>query len=89
MQPVYYAQQSALARLVTFFETLTPQTLTRLEPVYGADARFRDPFNDVLGHAPPSAVACISFISSLLNVSYTPHVAISYKLVTRRNINAR
>jgi hypothetical protein len=55
MQSEYYAQQSALARLVTFFETLTPQTLTRLELVYGADARFRDPFNDVLGHAPPSA----------------------------------
>jgi steroid delta-isomerase len=42
---------SALARLVTFFETLTPQTVAQLKQVYAADAHFRDPFNDVQGHA--------------------------------------
>ncbi|MFS2006722.1 nuclear transport factor 2 family protein [Duganella sp. CT11-25] len=42
---------SALARLTAFFEALTPQTLPQLAQVYAADARFKDPFNDVQGHA--------------------------------------
>ena len=43
--------QTALERLATFFETLTPQTVPQLAQVYAADARFKDPFNDVQGHA--------------------------------------
>jgi hypothetical protein len=43
--------QAALERLATFFETLAPHTLPQLAQVYAADARFKDPFNDVLGHA--------------------------------------
>jgi hypothetical protein len=42
---------AALERLATFFETLTPQTVPRLAQVYAADARFKDPFNEVQGHA--------------------------------------
>ena len=38
-----------VARVIAFFETLTPQTLAQLEQVYAADARFKDPFNDVRG----------------------------------------
>jgi hypothetical protein len=37
---------------VRFFETLTPASLHALETVYAADARFKDPFNDVHGLAP-------------------------------------
>jgi hypothetical protein len=37
---------------VRFFETLTPASLHALETVYAADARFKDPFNDVNGLAP-------------------------------------
>jgi ketosteroid isomerase-like protein len=37
--------------LVSFFETLTPQSLERLGDFYASDARFKDPFNDVQGVA--------------------------------------
>jgi steroid Delta-isomerase len=38
-----------LPKLVRFFEQLSPQDLPRLGEVYAADARFKDPFNDVQG----------------------------------------
>jgi len=38
-----------VARVIAFFETLTPNTLDQLPQVYAADARFKDPFNDVRG----------------------------------------
>lgn len=38
-----------VARVVAFYETLAPHTLDQLEQVYAADARFKDPFNDVRG----------------------------------------
>jgi steroid Delta-isomerase len=37
------------ARVVGFYEALTPQTLVRLDTVYAEGARFIDPFNDVTG----------------------------------------
>jgi ketosteroid isomerase-like protein len=36
-------------RVVVFFEALVPADLRRLGDIYGADARFKDPFNDVQG----------------------------------------
>jgi steroid Delta-isomerase len=36
-------------RLVHLFETLAPADLDALARVYAADARFKDPFNDVRG----------------------------------------
>lgn len=38
-----------VTRVVAFFETLTPASLARLPALYAADARFKDPFNDVRG----------------------------------------
>ena len=35
--------------LATFFETLTPQSVSQLHTLYGAQARFKDPFNEVQG----------------------------------------
>ena len=35
--------------LVDFFESVSPETLVRIGDLYGADARFKDPFNDVKG----------------------------------------
>ena len=35
--------------VVHYFETLTPQSLTDLPRHYAADARFKDPFNEVQG----------------------------------------
>jgi len=40
-----------LARLVRFFETISPETLDQLPAIYAADARFKDPFNEVQGLA--------------------------------------
>ncbi len=39
----------ALRRLVEFWETLTPESVDRLERAYTEDAYFRDPFNEVTG----------------------------------------
>lgn len=38
-----------LRRLVSWYETLSPATLADLADFYAADARFKDPFNDVTG----------------------------------------
>ena len=40
-----------VARTVAFFEQLTPADLVRLGEIYAADARFKDPFNEVQGVA--------------------------------------
>jgi steroid Delta-isomerase len=41
--------RAALARLIPWFESLTPQSLQRLGDFYATDARFKDPFNEVRG----------------------------------------
>jgi ketosteroid isomerase-like protein len=38
-----------LRRLIDFFETLAPASLPNIGRIYAADARFRDPFNEVHG----------------------------------------
>ena len=43
------SQQAAAARLVEFFETLTPASLERLDDFYSPRAYFKDPFNEVRG----------------------------------------
>ncbi|MCX7292423.1 nuclear transport factor 2 family protein [Janthinobacterium sp.] len=43
--------EGALARLVAFYEQLSLASLAQLGAVYAPDARFKDPFNDVVGHA--------------------------------------
>ncbi len=40
---------SSIATIVHFFETLSPAQLERLDELYAADARFKDPFNEVQG----------------------------------------
>jgi len=39
------------ARVVDFFETLTPASLEQLETIYAPQAYFKDPFNEVHGIA--------------------------------------
>ena len=41
----------ALARVARFYETLEPGTVADVRTVYAQDALFKDPFNDVRGHA--------------------------------------
>ena len=38
-----------VARLVAYFEGLSPQSMAQLGQHYAAQARFKDPFNDVTG----------------------------------------
>ena len=38
-----------VARVVAFFESLTPDSVGQLDEIYGHGARFVDPFNDVQG----------------------------------------
>jgi len=38
-----------VARVVALFERLTPADVARLGEFYASDARFKDPFNDVVG----------------------------------------
>ena len=40
-----------VARVVAFFEALTPADVARLHELYRDDARFKDPFNEVQGVA--------------------------------------
>jgi steroid Delta-isomerase len=38
-----------IEELVSFFETVSPETVSRIGGLYASDARFKDPFNDVQG----------------------------------------
>ncbi len=49
-------QQDAIDRFVRYFEQLQPADVARLDQYYAADARFKDPFNDVRG---VPAIECI------------------------------
>ncbi len=41
--------RQATDNLATFFETLSPQSVAKLHTIYDAQARFKDPFNEVQG----------------------------------------
>lgn len=43
------AHREAIARIATYFETLTPQSVGQIGDFYTGDARFKDPFNEVQG----------------------------------------
>lgn len=40
---------AGLARVIDFFETLSPASIARLGAIYTDDAYFKDPFNEVRG----------------------------------------
>ena len=42
-------KREAAQNLATFFETLSPQSVAQLHTIYDAQARFKDPFNEVQG----------------------------------------
>ena len=41
--------RQATQQLAAFFETLSPQSVSQLHTIYDAQARFKDPFNEVQG----------------------------------------
>jgi limonene-1,2-epoxide hydrolase len=43
------ASDPRIARIVHFFETLSPQAVAQMDAIYAADAYFKDPFNEVRG----------------------------------------
>ena len=42
-------RSAPLARLIDYWQTLTPSTVNAITAIYAADAYFRDPFNEVTG----------------------------------------
>jgi steroid delta-isomerase len=46
----------AVARVVRFYENLTPQDAALIGELYASDAYFRDPFNEVRGIGPIRAI---------------------------------
>ncbi len=63
-------------QLATFFETLSPQSVAQLHTIYDAQARFKDPFNEVQG---------LSEIEQIFQHMYValdqPHFVITGQLV--------
>jgi len=55
--------QEAVARMVEFFEQITPASVDRMAEIYAPQARFKDPFNDVQGLAAISAIFSHMFVA--------------------------
>lgn len=47
--PAHDGHDDRLRRVVEFYEGIAPANLGRIDEVYAADARFKDPFNEVQG----------------------------------------
>jgi steroid Delta-isomerase len=45
----HIASDPRIQRIVTFFESLTPQAVVQMGELYISDAYFKDPFNEVYG----------------------------------------
>ena len=56
-------QAPDVARVVAFFESLTPQSAAQMGAVYDRSARFVDPFNDVQGLAAVEAIFQHMFVA--------------------------
>jgi steroid Delta-isomerase len=67
---------SALDNIVTYFETITPETVARANDLYTPDAYFKDPFNEVRG---------VKHIEHIFNHMYTavdkPRFVITSRIV--------
>ena len=66
----------AIERLVQFFEQLQPQDLPRLPALYAADARFKDPFNEVQGLA-----AIERIFAHMFDTLDSPHFIVTERIV--------
>lgn len=69
----------ALAGIVRFYETLAPDTLDQLAGLYAADARFKDPFNDVVGLA-----AIAGIFRHMFDTVEAPRFEVTTRLLTGR-----
>jgi hypothetical protein len=71
--------RAALAGIVRFYETLAPDTLDQLAGLYAADARFKDPFNDVVGIA-----AITGIFRHMFTTVEAPRFEVTTRLLTGR-----
>lgn len=71
--------RAALAGVVRFYETLAPDTLDQLAGLYAADARFKDPFNDVVGIA-----AITGIFRHMFTTVEAPRFEVTTRLLTGR-----
>lgn len=55
-EPLDSVLEAGLERVVAFYQTLTPASLTQLATVYAPQAHFKDPFNEVVGLAAIEAI---------------------------------
>lgn len=67
---------AAAARVVDFFETLSPASLDRLDAFYTPDAYFKDPFNEVRGLA-----AVRGIFSHMYEVLEQPRFVVTGRIV--------
>ena len=49
LSPPAASTEEAVSRVIVFFETLSPAGVAQLGELYAANARFKDPFNEVQG----------------------------------------
>jgi steroid Delta-isomerase len=63
MQPPIRTTDPRAARVVAFFEALSPADVARMAELYTADASFKDPFNEVRGTAAIAGVFEHMFVS--------------------------
>ena len=67
---------TAASRLARYFETINPQSVTAVVVYYAANARFKDPFNDVTG------VAAIQHIfAHMFEALEQPHFVVTEQVV--------
>ena len=67
---------TAASRLARYFETINPQSVTAVVDYYAANARFKDPFNDVTG------VAAIQHIfAHMFEALEQPHFVVTEQVV--------
>lgn len=55
--------RAAVDRLCAYFESISPQSVSRMGEFYTADARFKDPFNEVHGVPAIQRVFAHMFVS--------------------------
>jgi len=70
------ASRAALARLIPWFESLTPHSLQQLGDFYADGARFKDPFNEV--HGVPAITRIFEHMFASL---HGPHFVVTQQLV--------
>ena len=68
--------RAATERICQFFETLSPQSLAQIGAHYTSDARFKDPFNAVQGHA-----AIQRIFEHMFTSLHQPHFVVTQRIV--------